>query len=766
MKKFLSLVLALVMTMSLVTISAGATDFTDDSKVQYEEAVKVMDLLGIVGGYSDGTFRPTNTLTRGAAAKIITNFKLTPAVADALKGSETTFKDVKSSNVFSGYIAYCASEGIISGYGDGTFRPAGTLTGNAFMKMLLGALGYDTTEYTGNHFATKVALKVKELGLADGTTFVGQKAVTREEACLYAFNALQQKGVYYEGGSSVTINGTTIVTGAVEKEYKDTYGKRVFGLEKTFDYDEYGRAKIVWKYGKKTAAVRATTATVTYYGKVTGKTLFADLGLAKNETYDVSLNGADAVEMKGSAIRTLANPYGGTNTVVEVYYVAAAKEADNDEINIITVAYALGKVTGVAKATDTAERTITIKSFDGDKVGNAVAGTYVTESFEKGDVVLYAKKNTIQDVQLAKTIEGEVASTKGTSLTIGGVKYTAVKAGIAGAGDEGTFYLGVDNTIVAFTGVKAVASDNFAYIYETATVGGGRDDDGIQIGTQTKVYFVKADGTKGSAIVNAQSKTIEKDTVIAYTLNADGEISMAKPDAATSTTKGFVTTTIGKSHDKVEGFYMNATTKFVYVDIVNGKLVISVVDGYKNVENTTNAKVYIVGNGKDAKTVFVDGTVKAAQSAAKYGFLLDTEPTVTKGSDGNPLYTFSVMIDGDNKATLTTKDGNIFGNMKAGYRFSYTMTGDLLTDVKPAYAVKEGAIVEKAGVSYLGLKGEADTWQLADNCIVYSYDKASNTYSDGTVGENSIINIYTNGKTGADLRVTMIVITGTYEAED
>ena len=30
MKKFLSLVLALVMTMSLVTVSAGAKDFSDD----------------------------------------------------------------------------------------------------------------------------------------------------------------------------------------------------------------------------------------------------------------------------------------------------------------------------------------------------------------------------------------------------------------------------------------------------------------------------------------------------------------------------------------------------------------------------------------------------------------------------------------------------------------------------------------------------------------------------------------------------------------
>ena len=39
MKKFLSLVLALVMTMSLVTVSAGAKDFTDSTKIQYNEAV-------------------------------------------------------------------------------------------------------------------------------------------------------------------------------------------------------------------------------------------------------------------------------------------------------------------------------------------------------------------------------------------------------------------------------------------------------------------------------------------------------------------------------------------------------------------------------------------------------------------------------------------------------------------------------------------------------------------------------------------------------
>ena len=63
MKKFLSLVLALVMTMSLVTVSAGAKDFTDSSKITYSEAVDVMSAVKVIDGYAEGDFRPTNTLT-------------------------------------------------------------------------------------------------------------------------------------------------------------------------------------------------------------------------------------------------------------------------------------------------------------------------------------------------------------------------------------------------------------------------------------------------------------------------------------------------------------------------------------------------------------------------------------------------------------------------------------------------------------------------------------------------------------------------------
>ena len=54
MKKLLALVLALVMSMSLVTISNAA--FKDADKIDYDEAVTVMNAVGVLVGDENGSF--------------------------------------------------------------------------------------------------------------------------------------------------------------------------------------------------------------------------------------------------------------------------------------------------------------------------------------------------------------------------------------------------------------------------------------------------------------------------------------------------------------------------------------------------------------------------------------------------------------------------------------------------------------------------------------------------------------------------------------
>ena len=66
MKKLLALVLALVMSMSLVTISNAA--FKDADKIDYKEAVDVMNAVGVFIGDEKGNFNAKENLTREQAA--------------------------------------------------------------------------------------------------------------------------------------------------------------------------------------------------------------------------------------------------------------------------------------------------------------------------------------------------------------------------------------------------------------------------------------------------------------------------------------------------------------------------------------------------------------------------------------------------------------------------------------------------------------------------------------------------------------------------
>ena len=318
MKKFLSLALALVMALSLVTISAGAKEFKDDSSITYDEAVAVISEIGVVDGYTDGNFNPQNVLTRGAAAKIICNLILGPTTASALPADTAPFKDVPANHEFAGYIAYCAQQGIINGYSDGSFRPAGTLDGYSFMKMLLGALGYDGSieNFTGGNWSTNVAKLALGIGLDDGNDeFVGSKAVTREEACLYAFNALQADMVDYDSKTSVSVGGAEVVITGSKAEvqdqgiYKDTmddeglqFAEKYFdNLKKDDTSDDFGRPATTWKLKNEEIGTYACTGDLvaTFTAKVTkakvysavGKTVYDDLD-DSDATLNVYIDGA------------------------------------------------------------------------------------------------------------------------------------------------------------------------------------------------------------------------------------------------------------------------------------------------------------------------------------------------------------------------------------------------------------------------------------------------------------------------------------------
>ena len=452
MKKFLSLVLALVMTMSLVTVSAGAKDFADASDIDYDAAVDVISELGVVDGYSDNSFRPDNLLTRGAAAKIICNLILGPTTANALSASTAPFKDVPTTNTFAGYITYCAQQGIISGYGDGTFRPTGTLSGNAFMKMLLGALGYDSSieHYTGSNWQVNVIKQAVGIGLDDGNdNFVGSNPVTRGEAALYAYNMLQATMVEYSNTGSVVVGDITVNTSAIRSEVANTstrtdgnieddelmqFAERYFtDLEKVPGAkDVYGRPSITWELDNEEIGTYAEEADEIYTEAVEVGDIYSDLNLDEAvDTRDIDyyVDGVDT-NAEYDIVRRGDDKYGAQGVTTEVYY-----DKDTGVVTISEINTFLGIVT---------DDDYTQDGDDGILVtvyGDASDTYFVKNSGYEQDTVLLVQvaDDEIQEVLgEPETVEGSLSRIGSKDGTVKDVTVDSTKYPIAAQYDPTT----------------------------------------------------------------------------------------------------------------------------------------------------------------------------------------------------------------------------------------------------------------------------------------------------------------------------------------
>ena len=91
---------------------------------------------GLVSGYNDGTFRPSDNVTRGQIAKIVTLAEGW-AVTNPPTGA---FSDVPTSSIFYGFIETAAQHMVLTGYSDGSFRPANTATRGQGSKIIYYAI--------------------------------------------------------------------------------------------------------------------------------------------------------------------------------------------------------------------------------------------------------------------------------------------------------------------------------------------------------------------------------------------------------------------------------------------------------------------------------------------------------------------------------------------------------------------------------------------------------------------------------------------------
>ena len=385
-KKVLALVLVLATLLGLATM-ASATEYKDADQIDtsYDEAVKVLDLIETMQGYPNGEFRPTATITREEAAKLIAIFDNKDADISTYYTSINPFADEKG-RWGESYVGYGYRAGIIAGMNANTFAPTANVTGTQFLKMALVTLGYDQEAegFVGSSWAVNVLALARKLDLIDGLKdgWKPEDPLKRQEAAQILLNTLKADTVEYaqeakqvsfkptsktdkDGNTTYTWNGRIYLTiaGAVktgEKLYKD------FKLAKDVSEDAFMRPYTKWVYDKdddKTVEVMDSPK-ATFTTKFNACELLVALGVKENDTKtkkviaEYYINGAlvseDEITLQHTASKCKLKTdeyekYGAQGTLTQVFKMKNDK--DETVYRICSIDTWLGKLAKVTKTT-------------------------------------------------------------------------------------------------------------------------------------------------------------------------------------------------------------------------------------------------------------------------------------------------------------------------------------------------------------------------------------------------------------------------------
>ena len=205
MKKFIAIIMAVIMVMSFATIAFAANGFTDVSKSKYETAINELYDLGIVNGYSATKFGTDYTLTRAEACAIIVR----ALYGEKMVHDVINFTDVSYRDWFYDYVNTAVFYDIMHGHNATTFAPNDEITYDQMATLILNALGYNAPQLAGE-WPVNVERIAARLGLYTNIySYVdGSDPITRGKACQMLYNALDCYVVEYVRGRIVETDYT------------------------------------------------------------------------------------------------------------------------------------------------------------------------------------------------------------------------------------------------------------------------------------------------------------------------------------------------------------------------------------------------------------------------------------------------------------------------------------------------------------------------------------------------------------------------------
>ena len=713
MKKLLALVLALVMSMSLVTISNA--DFKDADKIDYTEAVDVMNAVGVLIGDENGNFNPKENLTRAQAAKIISYLLLGNKTAEGLAGSGK-FTDVAKTSWAAGFVDYCAAVGVVNGMGNGKFDPNGSLTTLQFAKMLLVALGYDAKieGFVGTDWSINVSAKANQVGLLNGLDVGANATLTREQAAKMCLNTLKAPLVEYDTkGTTVTVGGDASVTvGASKAEFKTSTNKKAqtisnavingttaYTVEFAEEYysdlklnanttDDFGRPCVEWFWKADSIGVYSNSddLVATYTKKVTAADIYTAVG--KSVSDDVNSGKAKLVSYIDGAMTVVdkndAKNYVTKNDSTKVNstgngdYTEVYVDGDNN-VTIVTIRTYLFQA---ASDYNSKKDTITLTAAGDTDIAldNIVVDgeDFDIKSFKSDDYILVtastdgkSNKYTVQSIDAAEVISGEVTGYKlDNSATIGGTEYNYSSTTKEGSGKvRGTTYTVGQNARVVLDKYgyviavdEAVVASNYVYVSEFAqpsglskgkVVASAYFTDGTTADITVKEAYVSGAMTSNTATIKGKTGT-ENAGWYTYSKNSANEYSLYNVEAkyTEKNSKDYNSSDYSTAANADNRVMFNNKVKFMKgLGILANDSTIVIVDDGDSVSVFTGVKnLPDIELLESAATVKATYLAKGASDYASYVFVSTANRVSVSGNEDSTMV-YYIKYNGQYKTT-------------------------------------------------------------------------------------------------------------------
>ena len=193
-RRLLSTLMAVMLVLASFTVPtfAAFTDLPEDANSY--EAVNVLNKLGVINGYDDGSFKPNNNVTRAEFTAMLLRTRGMGNVGSTSL-ENPPFPDVTTPDV-SWAIANIRTArelGIINGYDDGTFKPNNNVSYEEAVKMIVCALGYGEMGAEGAFWYSKYLMTATSLGFLEGAGGAVATPATRATIASMLYNCLEVK---------------------------------------------------------------------------------------------------------------------------------------------------------------------------------------------------------------------------------------------------------------------------------------------------------------------------------------------------------------------------------------------------------------------------------------------------------------------------------------------------------------------------------------------------------------------------------------------